>query len=78
MCNNEFIRDIPLFPFGLLITKINIKLKESKPFANTNGFINFNLKSSGFNFSFSNFFDEVYVVYVSEQKINKSNKSKNK
>ena len=60
----EFIQDIPLFPLGLLIININIKLKVRKPFANTNHFIKFRRKSSGFKLSFSNFFEEVYVVYI--------------
>ena len=67
-----------MFPFGLLIINMNIRLKARRPFAITNHFIKLRRKSSGFKFSLSNFFDAVYVVYVSEQNINKSNTSKNK
>ena len=78
MCNIEFIQEISLFPFGFPIISINIILKARKPLAITSHFIKFKRKSLGLKFSFSNFFEEVYVIYVNEQKINKSNKSKNK
>ena len=74
MCNIEFTHDIPLLPFGFPIIKINIKLNVRRPLAMTSHFMKFKRKSSGLKFSFSNFLEDVYVMYVNEQKINKSNK----
>ena len=71
MCNIEFTHDIPLLPFGFPIININIKLKVRRLLAITSHFMKFKRKTR---FSFSHFLEDVYVMYVNEQKINKSNK----
>ena len=77
MCNIEFTLDIPLLLFRFPIININIKLRVRRPLTIIN-FMKFKRKSLGLKFSFSNFFEDVYIIYVNEQNINKSNKSKYK
>ena len=61
-----------MFPFGLPNAIINISESVLTPFASTNHFMNFGLKSSGFSCSELSYLEDEYVWYVSPIKISRA------